>query len=956
MKRHSFRLGLVFTCLLSLAPGVPAIAGPGERAGEGRFGSGPAYDALGEIPVLHNGRIKPLDTMARLEVRDVYGPGEITLKGESGAKDAKWTAVGALIDWPTRPDFWDGQEIILIDLWDYRGFKQELLAEPIKRSLADLAVRASTTSQAKSAIEALIKQDLLAEKDLDELLRLKLLDESAKAVVEGWARKLSEGRKRVSPAALHAAVLKVDDRRLSFDDWFREVYPKGVEVEQSEGMRKLEPREEFVYVVGKRLSKYEGFRDNMSLVSPQTDIPITPRPYNEAYLKYTGAMIREVIDAANSQHRPEGGSEFDDDVTNALAGYLKTFMKPNDYVVKVIAGKERVPGEDAKFDRSFRNWLREASNWVPLRLIMGADIHELQRAGIPESKVQAFRTAFTSMESAEREAPGRMSVKPALAFASAVRALGESTSPAKYPTANNMQRETHFNRLDPFGKAPFLFGIGLIFLLVSLGVTAQRGSQLWIFDRFLYYGGLAGLVSGIALEVYGFYLRINISGWAPVTNMYETVIWVALGSAVLGLVLELIFRRKFAATAATGTALLATLLAANVSLLEPNIGQLPPVLRDNFWLTVHVLTIVSSYAAFSLVMGLGLLGIAYYLSATYRRDVPYLTAAKPMVWGLPLIVIGLAVHGATRHQSSTSSLTPVEPAWISAGACLAGGFLFVVGLFAAMGEFANRRAKAAAVVGSLVMCAGALAVLGLAEKTPPGWWPSAELPLWFFPGIVTVCGFAQVVLSVLGDRSRRVLVAAEAHSQERVSVSEGWPGAGKEVAGVSVIERVKQASAAAPASDPRGLAIQSTAALVKPLANFIYRAMQVGVLLVALGTFLGGWWADKSWGRFWGWDPKEVWALITLLVYLIPLHGRFAGWVTTFGLVAASVICYNAVLMAWYGVNWVLGVGLHSYGFTEGGGQGMVLVSDLMLAAVVFGAWWRRRMGSRVESPISQTV
>ena len=49
--------------------------------------------------------------------------------------------------------------------------------------------------------------------------------------------------------------------------------------------------------------------------------------------------------------------------------------------------------------------------------------------------------------------------------------------------------------------------------------------------------------------------------------------------------------------------------------------------------------------------------------------------------------------------------------------------------------------------------------------------------------------------------------------------------------------------------------------IVKPLSNFIYRAMQVGVLLIAAGTILGGVWADYSWGRFWGWDPKEVWAL-----------------------------------------------------------------------------------------------
>ena len=112
--------------------------------------------------------------------------------------------------------------------------------------------------------------------------------------------------------------------------------------------------------------------------------------------------------------------------------------------------------------------------------------------------------------------------------------------------------------------------------------------------------------------------------------------------------------------------------------------------------------------------------------------------------------------------------------------------------------------------------------------------------------------------------------------------------------------------------------MQVTAGRIKPLSNFIYRVMQVGVLLVAAGTILGGVWADYSWGRFWGWDPKEVWALITLLVYLIPLHGRFAGWVNTFGLVSASIVCFMSVIMAWYGVNFVLGVGLHSYGFTSG--------------------------------------
>jgi len=142
--------------------------------------------------------------------------------------------------------------------------------------------------------------------------------------------------------------------------------------------------------------------------------------------------------------------------------------------------------------------------------------------------------------------------------------------------------------------------------------------------------------------------------------------------------------------------------------------------------------------------------------------------------------------------------------------------------------------------------------------------------------------------------------------------------------------------------DARGQAMQQTLATVKPLSNFIYRTMQVGVLLIAAGTILGGVWADYSWGRFWGWDPKEVWALITLLVYLIPLHGRFAGWIGNFGLVVASVACFLSVIMAWYGVNFVLGVGLHSYGFTEGGSQGIMMVILSGVMSLPLAAGWRR--------------
>ncbi len=113
------------------------------------------------------------------------------------------------------------------------------------------------------------------------------------------------------------------------------------------------------------------------------------------------------------------------------------------------------------------------------------------------------------------------------------------------------------------------------------------------------------------------------------------------------------------------------------------------------------------------------------------------------------------------------------------------------------------------------------------------------------------------------------------------------------------------------------------------LAKVTYKFLQAGVLLLILGTFLGASWGEYSWGRFWGWDPKEVWALITLLGYLALLHARRIGWVGDFGMAAFSVVCFVLILTAWYGVNFVLGTGLHSYGF-GGGGQVYVLAAVAM--------------------------
>jgi ABC-type transport system involved in cytochrome c biogenesis permease subunit len=440
------------------------------------------------------------------------------------------------------------------------------------------------------------------------------------------------------------------------------------------------------------------------------------------------------------------------------------------------------------------------------------------------------------------------------------------------------------------------YGLAFVLLLISLGISASPGSAISAVDRALYSLGMLAIVAGIGLESYGFYLRVRISGWAPVTNMYETVIWVALITAVIGLVLELVYRKKYAAVAASGMALLGTLLAAGFpSIMDPNIKELTPVLRSNYWLSIHVLTEVSSYAAFALAMGLGVIGTLFYLTATYRRSVGYHELLAPLVAGVPMTGLGLVGYYASKHG--------LGPAWVASQPfSLAAAAVFIAGGTMALSPIS-------AILGELISRLTFRDDAALEEDAIAG--------------------------NLARPQADAMLASASAGGTATATLTR------------PTIDEIKaRAAASRPKLDARGLAMQATARKVKPLANFIYRAMQVGVLLIAAGTILGGVWADYSWGRFWGWDPKEVWALITLLVYLVPLHGRFAGLLNTFGMIAASVACFLSVVMAWYGVNFVLGVGLHSYGFSEGGGQeGMALVITAVLS-LVFGAYWRRRRAS----------
>lgn len=867
---------------------------------------------LGQVAVMEAGRIKPLDTVARHEVKQIYGRETIKLTGPDG-NPAQWGPVAAFIDWqmPNRDDFWDNQPFILTE---FVPLKEKLFAESIRSALVAAAADAATDATAKPVLESLAKQDLITHDALKNLLATAKLPAAHQSALEAFSKKLDVASKWMTPKDLESAKVVVDGRTLEFKDWFRNLVGKKNGGGMAAAPVKLTETENRAYEVGGRLVHYTGIRDRTGL-GRSPIYTVMPRPSSEAYLKFTSEALKKAINGQETAMTP-----LERDAAEALDRYFEDIPKSD----------RAMPGTKPEFDKKYSLWLSGKSPWIPLNTIIESDDAELTSAGFAADKAKAMRESFRKLEAeAQNGKNGEISNATAAAFVASIRQVGESVG--QYPSVASLDRESHFNSFAPFFQAPTVYGAGLFFLLFSLvftGIGANSGGLFAKLGKLTYGLGMAGFLSGILLEVYGFYLRIMISGWAPVTNMYETVIWVALVTAVLGLALELIYRKIYCATAATGIALMATLLAANVSLLDPEIKSLQPVLRSNYWLTIHVLTIVSSYAAFALALGLGLLATAYYLTATYRRSPSFLSLLAPALVGLPVGLFGyLAVTG-----KAGEFVTSESGYYLSFLTALAGLMLVVASVSAIFGEFIARA----------LFLPFELACSAADQKAK-----AETLQTQVMKNEPIVEKHWDPVTETLQSRPSQNLTQAYAASGTTAVMDP--PAKVSPLKGSRLVENIRNSSMQGfDPTSPRERSMMNTASKIKPLSTFIYRAMQVGVLLVAAGTILGGVWADYSWGRFWGWDPKEVWALIVLLVYLIPLHGRFAGWVNTFGLVAASVVCFMSVMMAWYGVNFVLGVGLHSYGFVEGGSQGVVMTVIAAVCAVVAGAWWRRRLGQQV--------
>src|SRR5436190_11298651 len=170
-------------------------------------------------------------------------------------------------------------------------------------------------------------------------------------------------------------------------------------------------------------------------------------------------------------------------------------------------------------------------------------------------------------------------------------------SPSIYPEDQKLRLEYFSNHFEAFYRAIWCYGIALVILITAH--FRKRG-------RVLQNIGVAVAIMGLAFQAAGIAMRCMIAGRPPVTNMYESIIWVSFAVSFFGMIFFARYRAPIYLLAALPVTLTALLLVHQMPIAMPaSIDPLVPVLRDNFWLTIHVLTITLSYAAFALAMGFG---------------------------------------------------------------------------------------------------------------------------------------------------------------------------------------------------------------------------------------------------------------------------------------------------------------------------------------------------------------
>ncbi|MEI8375705.1 MAG: cytochrome c biogenesis protein CcsA [Planctomycetota bacterium] len=555
----------------------------------------------------------------------------------------------------------------------------------------------------------------------------------------------------------------------------------------------------------------------------------------------------------------------------------------------------------------------EIRPWISLHALLQGSSGLLH--GYPSEDVQEIRAAWreTSTAYIDRGDSQRAEhfAEAMQQFTADLRALAETVEPDRqqlpiverdqgllsktaYPHALVTDAEVLYNRIDPF----FWSGCA------SLAAACILGLSFLALRKPLFWTGIAVMVVAVVFIAAGFSVRMYITRWAPVTSMFETIVWVAMcmslltlwvtfmpllgptSKAVWGLTAipgswEDSRRRESAVAEGIGFQIVTVQLWEDIRRRDRAVAGPPQSSQAgirSLALAVRLVLFLAGLLAGLYYMGVlqpasGGSGYRLHLGAILPHadlgsSMPNLSAS--MVWAASMFVAAISVWYLPRILPSALFAIPMS--------------LVLAGRVEAAEPMEKiYRWRGVALAGAVVSFFAALAAIYAPfPKDIQALMPVLRSNFWLGIHVLTITtSYASAGLAwMIGN------VALGFFAFGRYSVVEG--------------ER-------------------RPPAFCDILSSLNYRVLQVTVLLLAVGTILGGLWADVSWGRFWGWDPKEVGALVALLIILAALHGRRAGLHGDLSLAIGAVLGFGGVIWAWYGVNFLLNAGKHSYGAGEGG-------------------------------------
>ena len=434
-RRLFVGLGLVLAG--SFQAGLPVR---GEESKVKVLGEGPAYEHVGKLAVMHAGRVKPLDTVAREEVKHVFGRETIKLHDASSTVVETWGPVAAFLDWMVRPEFWDDQPFVLVD---YLPLRQAVLADSTRSRLKDVAARQSTSAGDRTALSGLAEGTELTAAAIKAYLNGGNLAEADRKIVAELASRLGEEHKWLTPRELEDAKVSHNGQPTAFMDWVASLDEQKQKFDANpKSAERLTETERRAIDAGRRLMTYKAYSgDEMRSAGI---VRVMPRPFSFKALGF----VTEVIKKARASKSLHDLAPIEFDTLKALDTYWNDI--PRDQRV--------APGENAHLDEKFATWLRDSSVWVPLKVLLKAKPENLVEAGYPEAESSAFLAAYRELEQAEDHYPGEIPQAAADAMLASSRKLGEGVNPTKYPTVAMIERETHFNAMNPFWQAPIAYG------------------------------------------------------------------------------------------------------------------------------------------------------------------------------------------------------------------------------------------------------------------------------------------------------------------------------------------------------------------------------------------------------------------------------------------------------------------------------------------------------------------